>query len=159
MSDARYEDAQFADRPLKIAAADADDLQVISTLVQDAVGLAADIAWMPRRRRFVMLLNRFRWEDREAATRDRRSFERVRAALVAEDVRRVRSQGLDPNDKDTVYSVLNLAFEPGEDGTGTIHVTLAGDGELVLEVETLDLKLSDLTRPWQARGAPDHGDP
>jgi hypothetical protein len=38
--------------------------------------------WDRKRRRFAVLLNRFRWEDREAA--ERRPPERVRALLVIE---------------------------------------------------------------------------
>ncbi|MEM7743208.1 MAG: DUF2948 family protein [Pseudomonadota bacterium] len=156
MNDARYEDAVFSDRPLRIAATDPDDISVISALIQDAVGLAGEVAWLRRRRRVVLLVNRFRWEDHEVAARQGRAFERVRTALVFDDVLAMRSLGLDPADKDTVYALLSLTFEPGEDGTGRVVMTLAGDGELALEVEALDARLIDLTRPWVAQGAPSH---
>ncbi|MEO8531846.1 MAG: DUF2948 family protein, partial [Deltaproteobacteria bacterium] len=53
-------------------------------------------------------------------------------------------------DKDTIYSLLSLAFTPGEDGTGTLELTLAGDGAIRLEVEALDVTLKDMTRPYKA---------
>ena len=59
-------DASFADgaeRPLRLKAETADDLQVMSALVQDALTTPAETAWMTRRRRFSLLINRFRWED------------------------------------------------------------------------------------------------
>ena len=55
-------------------------------------------------------------------------------------------------------SLLSISFEPGEDGTGRIVLTLAGDGAIALDVETIDAKLQDVTRPYVApsRKTPDH---
>ena len=87
--DARFEDG--AERPLRLRAETAEDLAVISALVQDAVGQTSDIAWMPRHRRFTLLLNRFRWEDSARARRQNRPFERVRCLLTIESATRVRA--------------------------------------------------------------------
>lgn len=156
MTDATFEDGAPADQALRLAVETSDDVTVASTLLQDAVGQTGEISWMQRRRRLVMLLNRFRWEDAEAAKAQRRTPERVRAALVCDDVMAVKARGLDPSDNDTVFSLLSIGFEPGEAPAGRIVMTLAGDGELALDVECLDMRLIDLTRPWHARGIPDH---
>ena len=156
MTDARYEDGAFADRPLRIAVQGPEDLEVVSALVQDAVGLVGGITWMRRRRRAVLLINRFRWEDRAQASRQRRAFERVRTALVIDDVLAMRALGIDPREPEMVFSVLSLTWEPGEDGAGRMVITLAGDGEIALEAECLEARLIDLTRPWEARGEPSH---
>lgn len=158
MTDARFEDG--GERPVNLGAEDADDLRVISALVQDAVLTAADLDWRRRKRQFVALLNRFRWEDRAAAEREGRRYERVRALLVIGDVRAVRSMGIRPGDKDTVLSLLALDWQPGEDGTGCLLLTFAGDGAIAVEVEALDVTLKDVTRPYVApsRKAPEHRD-
>jgi hypothetical protein len=155
--DARF--AEGAERALNLVARDADDLQVISTLVQDAVLGIADMRWDRKRRRFVMLVNRFRWEDREAAAAQRRPYERVRAILVAEDVTAVRSSGIDRAQGDAVFSVLALGFAEGAEGTGTLSITLAGDGAVALSVEALEVTLRDVTRPYRAPSGkvPSHG--
>jgi len=72
----------------------------------------------------------------------------------------VRSQGIDPRDGDTVLSLLTVGFEPGEDGTGTVVLTLAGDGAVACEVEALEVILKDVTRPYLAPSgkAPAHGE-
>lgn len=154
--DARFDDASGGDTPLRLSVQSAEDLEVASALLQDAVGLTGEISWMPRRRRLALLVNRFRWEDQERAKREKRDFERVRAALVFDDVMAVRASGLDPSDKDTIFSILRMSFEPGEDGAGVLRLDLAGDGEIRLEVECLDGRIMDVSRPWVARGAPDH---
>lgn len=157
MNDARFEEGQ--DGPIALMAQDAEDLKVISALMQDAVLTAADITYSAKRREFAMLLNRFRWEDRDAAERAGRAFERVRCVLMFRDVLAVRSQGIGARDEDTVLSLLTVDFAPGDDGTGRVTLTLAGDGALALDVEALDVSLRDVTRPYIApsRKVPDHG--
>jgi hypothetical protein len=152
--DARFEDG--AERPLRLRAETADDLAVVSALVQDAVAQTSEISWAPRRRRFALLLNRFRWEDTPAAGRQGRPFERVQAVLTVEGVLRARGGGIDPRDRDLVLEVLALAFDPGADGAGTLRLILAGDGEIALEVECLDVRVADVTRPYVARSRPSH---
>ncbi|PTW43882.1 DUF2948 family protein [Rhodovulum kholense] len=146
--DARFEDG--AERPLHLMAAEASDLEVISALVQDAVLQVTEMRWDRPRRRFAALVNRFRWEDKEAAERRGRPFERVQAVLTVEDVTQVVSQGIDRSDPDLVLSLMAVTFEPGEDGTGRVVLTLAGDGAVALDVECLEVTLHDVTRPYAA---------
>jgi len=155
--DARFEDAA-ADQPVRVIALDSEDLTVIATLVQDAVLALGDMSWQPARRRFAMLVHRFRWEDRQAAEMQKRDYERVRSLLVVSDVLKVSSSGIDRRDKDTIVSILDIAFAPGEDGAGTLTLTLAGDGAIALDVECLDVSLTDVTRPYRAPSgrAPKH---
>lgn len=148
MTDATFEEG--AERPLRLAAVDADDLAVLSSLVQDAVFPITEMRWQARARRFALLLNRFRWEDAEAAAARGRAYERVQSVLAVEGVTRVATQGIDRDDRETVLSLLSVAFEPGEDAAGAVLLTLAGDGAVRLEVEALEVTLSDVTRPYRA---------
>jgi hypothetical protein len=148
MTDARFEDGGEA--PLRLIAQDGEDLKVISTLVQDAVLPVTEMTFDARRRRFALFLNRFRWEDRVEAETVGRAYERVRSILVVEDVRKVQSFGFDRTDKDLVLSLLALDFTGGEDGTGRLTLTLAGDGAIALDVEALEVRLEDVTRPYRA---------
>ncbi len=154
--DARFEDGREA--PLALRALDGDDLRVISSLVQDAVFPITEMTWQRRKRRFAVLLNRFRWEDAPAAERRGRPFERVQSVLAFEDVMAVATQGVDLTERDTVLSLLAAEFTPGEDGTGRVTLTLAGDGAVALDVECLEASLRDVTRPYVApsRKRPDH---
>lgn len=156
MADARFEDAD--EGPLYLAALEADDLTIIASLVQDAVFPITEMTFQPKHRLFALLLNRFRWEDRTAAERAGRPYERVRALLVVDQVLKVRTQGLDRRDPDLVLSLLDVAFEAGTEGAGRVLLTLAGDGAVALDVEALEVTLKDVTRPYRApsRKAPDH---
>lgn len=151
--DARFEDG--AEAPLNLGAMDPEDLQVISSLAQDAVFPITEMTWRAGERRFAILINRFRWEDQG---RTRHAPERVQSLLVIDNVLRVASQGIDRNDRDTVLSLLSVTFEPGEEGSGHLILTLAGDGAIRLEIEALDVTLKDVTRPYRAPSgkAPNH---
>lgn len=141
-------DAQFqdgADQPLRLIAQRAEDVPVLSALLQDAVFPLAEMTWDRRRRRFALMVNRFRWEDRDAAEAGRRGYERVQAVLVVEGVMSVKSQGIDRGDREMVLSVLSLTHSDGR-----LTLTLAGDGAIALQVEALDLSLQDVTRPYLA---------
>ena len=141
VEDARFEDG--GEKALRLKALEPDELPVIASLVQDAVFPGNEMTWDRRGRRFALLLNRFRWEDG-------RSPERVQSVLTIEDAVRVASQGVERGDADMVLSLLTLDWEPGEDGTGACVLTLAGDGAIRVEVEALEVTLTDVTRPYVA---------
>lgn len=142
--DARFEDA--APSPLALRALDADDLRVISTLAQDAVFPISEMTWDSRRRRFALLINRFRWEEPGSHS----APQRVQSVLVIEDALKVASQGIDRAAEGLVMSLLSLDWLAGADGTGRITLVLAGDGAIAVDVETLEVTLKDVTQPYRA---------
>jgi hypothetical protein len=158
MSDASFHDGREV--PLNLGALEVEDLQVISSLVQDAVLPISEMSWRPKEHRFALLLNRFRWEDLTSAEKRGRPVERVQSLLVIDTVLGVASQGVDRSDKDIVLSLLSVQFEPGEDAAGHVLLTLAGDGVIRLSVETLEVSLRDVTRPYLApsKQVPAHED-
>lgn len=154
--DARFEDA--GESALSLRAETPEDVPVIAALVQDAILPVTDIVWNARARTLAFLINRFRWEDKATAEALGRPYERARALLVVSGVTGVSSQGIDRGERDTILSMLDLQFEPGEDGAGRVVITLAGDGAIAAQVECLDIDLRDVTRPYAAPSgkAPEH---
>ena len=155
--DATFEDGR--ERPLNLGALDQDDLQVVSTLIQDAVFPASEMIWDASQRRFAILINRFRWEDRSLRDQSGHAVERVQTVLSIDNVLGIASQGIELANKDMIFSALSLQFEPGPDACGTVLLTLAGDGAIKLSVEALEVRLKDVTRPYRAlsKTVPDHG--
>ncbi|WP_223424858.1 DUF2948 family protein [Tateyamaria pelophila] len=153
--DAKFEDGR--EKPLNIGALDTDDLNIVSSLTQDAVFPITEMKWDAKSRRFGLLLNRFRWED---AGKGRHAPERVQSVLAFDYVQSVASQGIDRSDKDTILSLLSVTFEPGEDCAGDVILTLAGDGGIRLRVEAIEATLKDVTRPYTApsKSVPKHDD-
>lgn len=154
--DARFEDG--GERPLNLGAVDAEDLQVVSALVQDSVLPVTEIAFQKRHHRLCLLLNRVRREDLDAAAQRGRPVERVQSLLTIETALSVGAQGIDKSDQEMILSLLSVSFEPGEEGGGHVLLTFAGDGALRAEVEALEVTLKDVTRPYIAPSgkAPSH---
>ena len=155
MTDARFEDGREA--PLNLGALDADDLQVISSLCQDAVFPATEMTWDRRASRFGLLLNRFRWEEGAAHSV---APERVQTVLAIDTVQSVTTSGIDRRDADTILSLLSVTFEETDAPAGHVLLTLAGDGAIRLTVEALEVSLKDVTRPYRApsKKTPGHPD-
>ena len=145
-------DASFMDGAplaLSLGVQDADDLRVVSALVQDAILPVSEIAWDARARQLALLLNRFRWEDADAAAREERPFERVRSVLLVRDAMRVQTDGI-TREGDMILELLAITWQPGADGTGRLLLEFAGDGTLAVECECLNAELRDVTRPYAA---------
>lgn len=140
--DATFEDG--AEQPIRLRGESVEDLTIIASLIQDAILPSSEISWLPKENRFGLLLNRFRWENKSPDT------ERVQTVLVFDSVIAARTNGVNPADKDQILSILDVTFTAGEDGTGTFNVILAGDGEIALDVECIDIVLQDATRPYIA---------
>jgi len=154
--DAGFNDA--LDRPLNLGAQDAEDLQVISSLTQDAVLTVDDLKWSRAERQVVFLLKRFRWEDVELAKQQGRDPERVQSLLVIQNATGLASQGIDRKQADIVLSLMSVEFSGAEDGVGDLILTFSGDGALKVQVDGLDVALRDVTRPYVApsKQVPNH---
>jgi hypothetical protein len=154
--DAGFNDA--LDRPLNLGAQDAEDLQVISSLTQDAVLTVDDLKWSRAERQLVFLLKRFRWEDVELAKQQGRDPERVQSLLVIQNATGLASQGIDRTQADIVLSLMSLEFSGAVDGVGDLILTVSGDGALKVQVDGLDVALRDVTRPYVApsKQVPNH---
>ena len=135
---------------LKLAAADAEDLEIVSARLQDAVAKLKNITWLPKKRRFAAVVNRLQWEDGGKT--------RVRAGLHFDGVLKVQSHKVKLGAVEAVVSILAVTFQPnaGEDPGGVIEIVLAGGGAFRLTVECIEAELADMTGPWAARGTPDH---
>ena len=138
------------DRPLNLGAQDAEDLQVISSLIQDAVLTVNEINWNRMERQTVFLLKRFRWEDVELAKQQGRDPERVKSLLVIQNATGLASHGIDRKQTDAILSLMSLEFSGAEDGVGDMILTFSGDGAMKVQIDGLDITLRDVTRPYVA---------
>jgi hypothetical protein len=156
------QDASFADgappnrNKVKLMAQDAQDLSILSALMQDAIGKTSEVAWLPDRRIFALVVNRFRWEDAATAEAEGRSYERVRAGLHVQDVAEAKFRGFDIAKGQEVFEILSITFTPGEDGTGHVTIDCAGGAGFDLSVEALDVRMGDMDTVWRTQHLPKH---
>jgi hypothetical protein len=141
---------------LKLMALDADDLSVISAHLQDAVVKVADLAYLPREKRFAALLNRFDWAD--AVKDGPHNFARRRAALRFERVLSAQLSGIDLKNTGRVLNLLAIGFEPREAPEGDVTLVFADNGAIRLRVECVEAEMKDLGPAWEAKSMPRHPD-
>lgn len=140
--------------PLRLLAEDGDDLRIIAAAVQDSVTKAGNLKYHRAARRFTIELNRFRWEtsvNRSAPP------QRVRALLAVDEVLAVSTRGISKADPELVLSLLDISFKAKADPPGgRLTLAFAGDGDLRLDVDALDVTLLDSDYVWPTRKVPDH---
>jgi hypothetical protein len=138
---------------LTLAAEDAEDLEIISARLQDAVAPLKDIVWLPKTKRFAALFNRFIWEE----TRKNANL-RVRSLLHFDGVKSVQAKQIKMGAPDAVVSLLTIEFAPkgAEDPGGTVTLVFSGGGAIKLDVECIAAGLTDVSNRYAARGRPDH---
>ena len=159
--------------PLKLRVRDADDLATVAAIVQDALVAMGDMKYLPRERRFAMMLNRFRWEDAPADGAPRAAlppadgqrsgdagfndggpeFERTHSVLSFERVRGVKRKNLDQAATDGMLSLLTLRY----DGRYLL-IAFAGGGAIRLDVEQLFCHLEDVGEAWPTLWRPQHAE-
>lgn len=139
---------------LVLGAVDQEDLEVLSAHVQDAIVAAGHMTWERRRGRFVLLLNRYLWEEQPAGGSGRR----VQAGLHFDCVRKVQTRNLHNRPRKALLNLLSIGFEPAADGApgGEVLMTFSDGAAVRLEVECLDAQLRDIGEPWKARARPFH---
>ena len=139
--------------PLKLIALDKDDIEIVSTHLQDAVVKVADIIWRPAEHRLVIGLNRFDWEACGEVTP---CYQRRRTALRFERVMACRCRNVNPTAKDAVLNLLAVEYAETDAPAGTVTLIFSGGAALRLEVECLECELADLGPSWTAKARPAH---
>ena len=135
--------------PLKLYGRGADDMAVISAHLQDAVAQIGDMAYLADEQRFVLLANRFCWENERAPMR-------VRSALQLANVVSIRQKKLNLTRREGVVALLAVHFLPNKLPAGEMRLQFAGGGEIGLAVEACEAILEDITAPWAAKARPHH---
>ena len=148
-------------QPLRLLARSQEDLQVVSACLQDAVLKQKDMAFLKESGFFVLMGNRFVWEQ---YFEDKTDCLRVRCGLRFQNVKKVQSRGFNSARGEAVQSVLAITYELASDSQSPIddavlhHVRIifSGDCEIRLDVEDCEAILEDIGSPWRAKRVPQH---
>jgi hypothetical protein len=160
----------------KLSAHDAEDLTVISALLQDAIFSSDDIAFLAKEGRFVVVVNRFKWEscdeeDNEIAIEieieidelddvnfedssfeDKGRYSRVQTGLRFEGVTTVQTRELNLNPSRPVFFNI-LAIDTTDQGA----IISLSDGKAIrLKYAKLRCFLEDISEPWPSPAQPKH---
>ncbi|TNE58394.1 MAG: DUF2948 family protein [Alphaproteobacteria bacterium] len=145
--------------PLRLRAETPEDLEIFAPPLQDAIVQVADMAYLPKHRRFALSLNRFRWEEVDPETGKPElgwRYHRTSSGLHFDGVLQVQSKNIAQSNRHSFLNLLDLKFEPGEEGAGTIVLIFSGGASVRLSVECIDAHLADRGTPWSTKNLPTH---
>lgn len=134
---------------LKLSAVDAEDLGVISAALQDSLVVVRDCAWLQDEKRFVLLLNRFRWE---ADLGSEAAHSRTHSALVFNEVIGVRHHDIPTGEPDRMLELLAVVLENDH----SVLLRFSAGRAIRLEIGRLACHLGDVGEPWPTPWKPAH---
>jgi len=139
---------------LKLIGKNQEDLKVISAYSQDSIVNVKDIVFLKENRTFIMITNRFMWEDVEQGIF--RKNRRIRCAIKFEEVLHVKSKNINQKNKNRSLECLAIKSNLNSDNNYEIKIYFSGDGIITLVLEAIEVIMQDLGRPWMVKSAPSH---
>ena len=139
---------------LKLLGKNKEDLKVISAYLQDSILIVNDIVFLKQNRTFVMIVNRFMWEDVEKGIF--RQNKRIRCAVKFEEVIKVKSKNINQKNKNKPLECLAIKCSSIFDKTYKIKIFFAGNSIITIISEVIEVALHDLGKPWNVKHIPIH---
>ena len=139
---------------LKLIGKNLEDLKVISAHLQDSIVAVKDIVFLKKNKTFIMMVNRFMWEDIEKGVF--RKNKRIRCALKFENVIVVKSQNINQKNKKIFLECLAIKSNLTSDNTYKTSVFFSGGGMITVTSEAIDVILDDLGKSWSTKRVPVH---
>ena len=142
---------------LKLRAVAAEDLEIISALLQDGLVAASDLNYQKDSASFVMIINRFCWEqadDTESETQPNRCLCGLKVAHVKQVSRRGLSSGVNQ-----FYNLLSITYEEVKNNEKVIKrltFTFSDGYGIRLTVDDLALIVQDIAVPHPGLARPQH---
>ena len=139
---------------LKLVGKNEEDLKIISAYLQDSIVTIKDIVFLKRNRTFIMILNRFMWEDVEKGVF--RQNKRVRCALKFEEVIKVQSKNIKQKNKNKPLEYLAIRSSLIFDNIFKIKIFFSGGGIITIISEVIEVTMNDLGKSWNVKYFPAH---
>ena len=139
---------------LKLIGKNEEDLKIISAYLQDSVVIIKDIVFLKKNRTFIMILNRFMWENVEKVVF--KQNKRVRCALKFEEVTKVQSQNINQKNKNRSLELLAIKCTKSIDEDCNIKVFFSGGSLITIIAENIDIILNDFGKSWNVKHTPMH---
>ena len=102
--------SEYAKNNLKLIGKNQEDLKVISAYSQDSIAAVKDIVFLKKNKIFLMIVNRFMWEDLKEERYKKNK--RIRCAIKFEGILKVKSKKI--NQKNRNKRLECLAIECNE---------------------------------------------
>ena len=139
---------------LKLIGKNQEDLKVISAYLQDSIVIVKDIVFLEKNNTFIMIVNRFMWEDVEKGLF--RENKRIRCVIKFESVLKVISKNINQKKINKPLECLAVKCSSIHDEIYEINFFFAGNGLITILSEVIEVLMNDLGKPWKVKHVPIH---
>ena len=139
---------------LKLIGKNQEDLKIISAYLQDSILIVKDIVFLKQNRTFVMIVNRFMWENVEREVF--KHYKRIRCAIKFEEVIKVECKNINQKNRNKLLECLTIKCSSIFDEVYKINIFFAGDSMITIISEVIEVALQDLGKPWNVKHIPIH---
>ena len=133
---------------LKLIAQDEEQLTIISSLTQDSIIKTNEMGYDKKTKRFAILMNRYRHEEEDPS--------RIRSAIHFDYTETLKSVGIDRKSKDDILVLLAIRFESTVKPSGSIFLEFSDNKSITIDVESVEVFLTDMGDPWKIPNKPIH---
>ena len=144
---------------LKLWAVAAEDVEVLSALLQDGLVAADDLHYQKDESSFVMLINRFCWEQADNSESETQ-LNRCLCGLKVNQVKRVSQRGLS-GVANQFYNLLSITYEENKENEKALKrltFTFSNGYGIRLAVDELALIMQDIATPHPGLARPRHNE-
>ena len=146
--------SEDAKNNLKLIGKNKEDLKAISAYSQDSIVTIKDLVFLKQNRTFVMIVNRFMWEDIEKGVL--RQHKRIRCAIKFEEILKVKSKKINQKNRNKRLECLAIKCNQTLSKNYEIKIFFSGDSIITLISESIEVVMHDLGEAWNVKHIPKH---
>ena len=146
--------SEYEKNNIKLIGKSYEDLEVISAYIQDSIVEVKDIVFLEQNRIFIMIINRFKWENVEKI--NLKENKRIKCAIKFEEVLKVKSKKINQKNKNKRLECLAIKCSEILNNNYEIKIFFAGDGIITLISEAIEVVMHDLGKAWNVANIPKH---
>lgn len=139
---------------LRLIGKNIEDLKTISAYCQDSIVKIKDLIYLKENKIFIMMLNRFMWEDIERGVF--RKYKRIQSVLKFNFMEGVLSKNINQKQKNRNLELLAIKSNYNENNLYDINLIFSGNSIILLKSEEIDVMLDDQEYFWEVKYSPKH---
>ena len=146
--------SEDAKNNLKLIGKNQEDLKVVSAYSQDSIVAVKDMVFLEKNKIFVMIINRFMWEDIGKGTY--KQNKRIRCAIKFEGILKVKSKKINQKNGNKRLECLSIKCNEILSKNYEINFFFAGGSIITLISESIEVVMNDLVASWNVKYIPKH---
>jgi hypothetical protein len=139
---------------LKLIGKNIEDLKTISAYSQDSIVKIKDIVYLKENKIFIVMLNRFMWEDLEKGVF--RNYKRIKSVLKFNFVENVLAKNIKQQQKNRNLELLAIRSNYNQNNLYDTSLIFSGNNIILLKSEEIDVMLDDQKYFWEVKHSPKH---